>query len=299
MAHSYIVGTLAVLFTASLTCSSIRAEDSVDVMHVPDGTDVAIIRKDGEITLKLVPKARSAAAAKPTRASSSRTSHEAVSALDSPASASTPDPFRQSLDVGLTKLPSLDRPISAVPAFTALDLSPESVSHPTNPRDFAASLLNGVDRKGVLQTGLALETTPFRFIPGWRQDYPHYNSDDLSGYWTRFFYNFSLSLATAKATADKDDESINLALGLQAILWQNKKNHPLRNTDLQQAFHANFDHVVNDIPANGPLIVPGSVADAQKNFQKAVEDFRAKQVDRHNLDRFYRADLAIEQRQGV
>jgi hypothetical protein len=167
---------------------------------------------------------------------------------------------------------NLDRPISAVPAFTALDISPESVAHPSTPREFGAALLNGVDRHGVLQTGLAVETAPFRLIPGWKQDYPSYERS----YWTRFLYNFSLSLATAKATAEEDDKSVNLALGLQTILWQDKNSDPLLNEDLRNSFHSNFDHLVTDIPLSGPMVTTPKTTSAQKDFQASVEEFRQK-----------------------
>jgi hypothetical protein len=169
----------------------------------------------------------------------------------------------------------LDRPIAAIPAFTALDLSPESVAHPASPRDLGAALLNGVDRHGVLQSGLALETAVFRLVPGWKQDFPHYASNDWAGYWTRFFYNFSLSLATAKATAEKEDKSVNLALGLQAVLWQDKESDPLRSSDLEDKFlSVGLDPT--SIPISGEYTPSPQTLEAQKKFQVAVEEFRQK-----------------------
>jgi hypothetical protein len=179
----------------------------------------------------------------------------------------------------------LDRPIAAVPAFTALDLSPESVSQPANPRDFTAALLNGVDRKGILQTGVAIEVAPFRWIPGRWQSYPHYSGENKDvawgGYWNRFFYNASLSVATAKASGDEDEQAINLALGLQFVLWQDAKNDPLRDKGLQQAFHKAFSkEVISDIPDDGPIDAaapPASLAAAQAQFQAEVEAFRQRE----------------------
>lgn len=172
---------------------------------------------------------------------------------------------------------SLDRPITAIPAFTALDLTPESVESPSNPREFAAALLNGVDKQGTLQTGIAMETTPLRWLPGVKLDFPNYNSDDASGYWTRFLYNFSFSLATSKASGNEDEKAVNLALGFQTVLWQDSENDPLRNEALQESFHSAFDPLVGNIPAFGDMADSSTIDEAQAAYQKSVAKFRERQ----------------------
>lgn len=110
---------------------------------------------------------------------------------------------------------NLDRPIAAAPAFTALDLSPETISTPDSVRDFAAGVLSGVDRDGNLQNGYAVQIAPFRLL-GVNPDLIDYRQKTFGGWATRVLYNTGLSIATTNA-ADDDDE-IRLALGLEATL---------------------------------------------------------------------------------
>lgn len=51
------------------------------------------------------------------------------------------------------KLITLDLAVPDSPAFAILGLSPETVVRPSSPRDLATTLLNGVDRRGNLQSG--------------------------------------------------------------------------------------------------------------------------------------------------
>ena len=243
----------------------VQAEDPSHFrVKAPNGMKAVVTQNGDVVDIQFVPQDAVTAPVQSTPTAAAATTPKAESTSDTSIAAQL-DNEKKNLNEGL------DRPISAVPAFTALDVSPESVAHPSSPRDFAAALLNGVDRHGVLQTGLALETAVFRLIPGWTQDYTHYRDH----YWTRFFYNFSLSLATAKATAEKEDKSVNLALGLQAVLWQDSDSDPLINPGLNQAFHsAGFDPT--DIPLSGEYTATPKTLAAQKKFQAAVEEFRKK-----------------------
>jgi len=261
--------------------ASAHAQTPAFRIKAPDGMKAVVTQNGDIVEIQFVPENAVVAPAK-TQAKSPAKTMAAVSAEPQESSAS---PARKLLDTKFSSL-NLDRPISAVPAFTALDISPESVAHPASPRDFAAALLNGVDRQGVLQTGLAIETAPFRLIPGWKQDFPHYKAN----YWTRFLYNFSLSLATAKASADTDNKAVNLAVGVQTILWESAESDPLRNEGLQQAFHSAYTPaVIEDIPLSGDINTEtGSLAEAQKSFQTAVEEFR----QRHWVGTLWTASIA-------
>jgi len=68
----------------------------------------------------------------------------------------------------LTKLKAamVDLSVPDSPAFTVLGLTPEEVARPTTARKLATSLLNGVDRNGVLQTGVAIDTVPYLALAG-------------------------------------------------------------------------------------------------------------------------------------
>lgn len=260
--------------------ASAQAEPAFRI-KAPEGMKAVVTQNGDVVEIQFVPQNAVVTPAK----TETKTQTKTMAAVTTEPQESSVSPFRKQLDTKFSAL-NLDRPISAVPAFTALDISPESVAHPASPRDFATALLNGVDRQGVLQTGLAIETAPFRLIPGWKQDFPHYKAS----YWSRFLYNFSLSLATAKASADKDNKAVNLAVGVQSILWESAESDPLRNPSLQKAFHSAYtSEVIGDIPIFGDINTEtGSLAEAQKSFQTAVEEFR----QRHWVGTLWTASIA-------
>jgi hypothetical protein len=167
---------------------------------------------------------------------------------------------------------NLDRPISAVPAFTALDLSPETVSHPSTPRELGAALQNGVDHHGVLQTGLAIETAPFRIFHLIPTDIRSYQADGIAGYWNRFLYNFSLSAATSKASEKSD--AMQLAIGFGALLYQDKESDPRRSEGQQKIFDYVNEHFPVSPSGGG---IPEENAEAKKILQDAADEFRKNQ----------------------
>lgn len=188
----------------------------------------------------------------------------APSAAKTEASVSSPpDPLAD-----VAKPVNFDRAIDVVPAFAALDLSPETVSHPTTPRDFAAALLNGVDHTGTVQHGIAIETAPFRLLP-MRTDIDAYRESALA----RFLYNFSLSAATSKAS-DKD-KAVQVALGFSAILYQSASHDPARDPKLR----AQFAEITNKFPMTGGGFnsdLPEENPDAKQALQLAAEDFQKR-----------------------
>jgi hypothetical protein len=171
------------------------------------------------------------------------------------------------------KTVNLDRALGAVPAFDALGLSPESVTTPSTPRDLATDLLNGVDKNGVLQHGLAIETAPFRLI-GIRTGLRAYSGTgetDVGAMITRWIYNFSTSIATSKAV-DKSD-AVQLAIGFKEVLYESADHDPYRNSDLNEAFQKAAQEAAGQgvLSDTGPLQeIPSS---AKKIFQSAVDDF--------------------------
>jgi hypothetical protein len=168
---------------------------------------------------------------------------------------------------------NLDRALGAVPAFDALGLSPESVTTPSTPRDLATDVLNGVDKNGVLQHGLAIETAPFRLI-GIRTGLSAYRGTgetDVGAMITRWIYNFSTSIATSKAV-DKSD-AVQLAIGFKEVLYESADHDPYRNSDLNEAFQNAAQEAASQgvLSDTGPLQeIPSS---AKKIFQSAVDDF--------------------------
>jgi hypothetical protein len=220
----------------------------------------AVVKQSGGVVeISFVPKVAKSTPAAPAAPATAPTAAPSVGRTTDDVAASRLDKKLNSVD--------LDRPVSAVPAFVALDLSPETVANPQSPRDFAAALLNGVDRNGVLQTGIALETAPFRMMPWLRTDISAYRSE----YWTRFLYNFSFSLATAKASEESD--AVQLSLGFHAILYQDATNDPRRNPALMAAFNAaNLAHPMSARAFDDPL--PDENPIVRKTLQAAVAEFQ-------------------------
>ncbi len=107
-------------------------------------------------------------------------------------------------------LTELDLAVPQSPAFTALDLTPETVTRPASPRQFAVDVLSGLDPNGNFQAGLALDAVPWLLLRGndlTIKDYEHSLAQQLAS-------RFLISAATTKGT-DSDDNSLKLALGFR------------------------------------------------------------------------------------
>ena len=125
------------------------------------------------------------------------------------------------------------------PAFTVLDLNPQTVTRPATPRDFATALINGLDKNGNFQSGLAIEFNVWGLAN--RNDLNDPN--DLkefrgTGYWNgqgslindgndengglnlyrTLLYRTALSFATTKGS-DDEDEALRIAAGVRMTPW--------------------------------------------------------------------------------
>ena len=112
------------------------------------------------------------------------------------------------------KVVTLDLAVPDSPAFAILGLSPESVARPASPRDLATTVLNGVDRRGNLQSGLAVDFAPLFLFAGNSLTHGDYKRSRA----TQLYGRTQLSLATAKGASDSD-ESMRVALGVKTTLW--------------------------------------------------------------------------------
>jgi hypothetical protein len=173
---------------------------------------------------------------------------------------------------------NFDRPLNAAPAFVALDVTPETVDSPSTPREFGASLLNGLDRKGVLQSGLALQAAPYQILAGRQTSLTEYRDS----YLTRLLYNTSLSIGTTKASSD-NDQAVRLALGLSLTLFDN--GDPRMNPAIQQLFdnvnrevpHYEYDTNLNEAQnAAAETAHYAGFADPNKLFLEGLEKIRAQ-----------------------
>lgn len=208
-------------------------------------------------------------------APSTSTESTTVSADSSPAS-TVKSPAVEQLTKAVSSL-NFDRPLSAAPAFVALGVTPETVSHPATPREFAASLLNGVDRKGTLQSGFALEAAPYQIFFGPQTTLADYQTS----YFTRLLYNVNLSLATTKASTN-DDKAQRVAFGMELTLFD--KGDPRMDPRVSELFR----QVSTDIPPpiRDPDMSDGEwdafvkahyekYGDPNKAYIKGLEEIRA------------------------
>ncbi len=154
---------------------------------------------------------------------------------------------------------TLDVPDS--PAFAVLGISPENVVRPSNPQELVTSVLNGVDRNGNFQTGLALDTAPYLLFFGKDVTLASYQQS----YITRLLTRTQLSFATSKGT-EQEDPSTRLALGLHLTLLD--RGDPRFDVDLQQTYDS-IDAEIRRI--RGP-IPPG--ADMQLEADRREEAMR-------------------------
>lgn len=109
----------------------------------------------------------------------------------------------------------LDLSIPQSPAFTLLGVSPDEIVQSDDFRTVALGLLHGLDPRGNLQEGVALDTRPYMLIAGEKAtlaDYRKYPS-------VRIISNAQLSFATTSGSSDSD-KADRLGVGLRLRLWR-------------------------------------------------------------------------------
>jgi hypothetical protein len=149
------------------------------------------------------------------RSTSNTLSGESTSVVSSAAAAPAPTPAKSTaFSVGNITDINVDLAVPDSPAFTVLGITPENVTHPTTPKEFSTSLLNGVDERGNFQTGLALDFVPYLTFFGKDTSLFSYAHSPME----RFLARTQVSFATAKGVTD-EDKSTRLALGLRMTLW--------------------------------------------------------------------------------
>jgi hypothetical protein len=154
----------------------------------------------------------------------------------------------------------VDLSVPESPAFTALGLNPETIVRPATPREFATSLLNGVDQRGSLQTGVAFDTVPYLVFVGSGLTLAEYRNSTVA----RVLSRTSISVATTKGASDQD-KSVKLAFGAHATLYDSED--PRMNNDaLLKCF--------GDIPVFRPTVVTNAESE-RANFERDVLQPRA------------------------
>ena len=128
-----------------------------------------------------------------------------------------------------------DLAVPESPAFTVLGVTPQTVAHPTIPREFATSLLNGVDERGNFQTGLALDFVPYLTFFGKDTSLFSYAHHPME----RFLARTQISFATTKGVTD-EDKSTRLALGLRMTIFD--KGDPRVDPELEKCYTKALSH---------------------------------------------------------
>src|ERR1043166_3002452 len=101
-------------------------------------------------------------------------------------------------------------PVPDSPAFSILGVTPKNVTRPATPQELGLALLNGADAQGNLQSGLALDVSPFRLLAN--PTLSQYR-DSLSN---QFASRFAISAATSKGSSDSD-KSVRAGLGFNWV----------------------------------------------------------------------------------
>ena len=279
---------------------SVRSDESngdsvVFAIPVNLGSTPRIDRSGSDLSFTFIPPVESAEGRAPTPAQLgnaettskvSRPNSAASansSAATSPGSSATPvlapsinqlasaKPFE--VDKKLLAFADADLAVPESPAFTVLGLTPETVVRPTSPREFASSLLNGVDPNGNFQSGVALDFAPYLSLAADQMTLGQYRSS----YKLRFLSRTQFSFATTKG-ASAEDKSARLGLGLRFTLWD--RGDPHSDEKLMTCFTGIGRALFNIPPPNvlPPDQLPAGATQAEKDASAAAwQDYDMKQ----------------------
>jgi len=179
------------------------------------------------------------------------------------------------VDKKLLAFADADLAVPESPAFTVLGLTPETVVRPSSPREFASSLLNGVDRHGNFQSGVALDFAPYLTLAADEMTLGQYRSN----YKLRFLSRTQFSFANTKGASD-DDKSVRLGLGLRFTLWDRGDPH---SDDLLMDCFTKVGGALFNLPIPSilpPDQLPANTSAADKALSTAVwEAYELKQKE--------------------
>jgi hypothetical protein len=115
------------------------------------------------------------------------------------------------------------------PAFSVLNVTPQSVTRPSSPRELVVGILNSLDANGNPQQGIALDTAPYMLMAGDGITIASYRDDRL----IRILSRSQLSLATTKGQNDAD-KAFRAAASIRVTLWD--KGDPRLDKQLDSCF---------------------------------------------------------------
>ncbi len=254
---------LEITFSGSNISAEAGSGNSTDVGNNGDGTDVAGSGNGIEVGMqgdgmneRATPSRSSPVSEKP-NVGAAHAGTSSVRAVSAPVEATGGD------SDSITQR-EVDLAVPESPAFTVLGVTPENVTHPTTAREFATSLLNGVDQRGNFQTGIALDFVPFLTFFGDQTSLSSYRKNRME----RFLARTQVSFASTKGVTD-DDKASRLALGFRLTLWD--KGDPRLDRDLDTCYAS----ALNDSRLTSAALrtFPG-----ETDAQKALRQLKRKDV---------------------
>lgn len=100
------------------------------------------------------------------------------------------------------------------PAFAILGVTPDKIARPANGRELAFGILQGLDEKGNMQNGLAIDFSPYQLSVGKSITLNQYRNSPYK----RILYHTQISTGTSKGSST-DDKSSKLAAGLKVTVF--------------------------------------------------------------------------------
>lgn len=185
---------------------------------------------------------------------------------------------------------AVDLAVPKSPGFTVLGLTPETVTRPSSPQQFATALLSGVDKNGNFQSGVAIDAQPYLLWSGESITWGRYRD-----HWPiRFLSRAQFSLATAKGATD-EDKSARIGMGGRFTVFD--FGDPFRNDVVGKCLVNAHDAARDPGPVPGPD-TPQTEIDARKaGLLKRLEPLedacREIQAERERLREWNNSSLVV------
>jgi hypothetical protein len=149
--------------------------------------------------------------------------------------------------------------VPEMPASTILGVTPASITRPITPKDFASTIIQGIDPSGRVQQGIALEGS-LALFRAFRVPLSTYQRSRRARFWS----NLLVSLATARVASDT--QSTDLAWGVRAPLYDD--GDPMARPAYTSRLGAALLTCAPDKP---PLVVPRTDGKTRAQIQAEAD----------------------------
>jgi hypothetical protein len=153
--------------------------------------------------------------------------------------------------------------VPEMPATVILGVTPAKITRPITPKDFASTIIQGIDPSGRVQQGLALEGS-LALFRAFRVPLSTYQQSRRARFWS----NLLVSLATTRVASDT--QSTDLAWGLRAPLYDD--GDPMA----QPAYTSRLGAaLLTCAPSKPQLVVPRTAGKAPAQIQAEADSTSA------------------------